>query len=105
MLQTVLETEPERLLPLMTVEQHRVLGFITAYLRPLLEPRQAAGRVRSGVDLDAAADYVARMVLSLIGSARALGPHRSGRVRRLVRTELLGGSCHAVPARGRDRRA
>ena len=67
-LQKVLVTEPERLLPLLTVEQHRVVRFIIAFLLPYLEREREAGRVRDGVDLEQAADYVARMVLSLIGS-------------------------------------
>ena len=54
MLRKVLETEPERLLPLITVEQHRVLDFITAFLLPYLEREERAGRVRPGVDLEAA---------------------------------------------------
>src|SRR5262249_45593357 len=52
-LQKVLVTEPELLLPLMTIEQHRVLRYITAYLRPLLGREAEAGRVRPGIDLDA----------------------------------------------------
>lgn len=90
-LQRVLQTEPDLLLPLMTVEQHRVLGYITAYLRPLLEAEEQAGRVRPGVDLDAAADYVARMLLSLIGAPGRWDLTDPDAVRRLVRTELLGG--------------
>jgi AcrR family transcriptional regulator len=87
----VLHSEPDLLLPLMTVEQHRVLGFITVYLRPLLDAEQAAGRVRPGVDLDAAADYVARMLLSLIGSPGRWDLSDPDVVRVLVRDELLGG--------------
>ena len=45
-LRKVLETEPERFLPLITVEQHRVLDFISAFLLPYLEREQRAGRVR-----------------------------------------------------------
>jgi AcrR family transcriptional regulator len=90
-LQKVLAAEPDVLLPLMTVEQHRVLGFITAYVRPLLEAEGAAGRLRPGVDLDHAADYVARMLLSLIGSPGRWDLADRASVRELVRDELLGG--------------
>jgi len=89
-LQKVLATEPETLLPLMTVEQHRVLGYIAAYLRPLLESEQATGRLRAGVDLDTAADYVARMLLSLIGAPGRWDLDDPEEVTRLVREELLG---------------
>ena len=90
-LRKVLETEPERLLPLITVEQHRVLDFITAFLLPYLEREQRAGRVRPGVDLDAATEYVARLVLSLIGSPGRWDMDDPEQVRVLVRDELLAG--------------
>jgi AcrR family transcriptional regulator len=81
MLQKVLAAEPGALMPLMTVEQHRVL----------LEVEQSAGRLRAGVDLDAAADYVARMLLSLIGSPGRWDLSDDGAVRAVVHGELLGG--------------
>jgi AcrR family transcriptional regulator len=90
-LRKVLETEPERLLPLITVEQHRVLDFITAFLLPYLEREHRAGRVRPGVDLEAATEYVARLVLSLIGSPGRWDMDDPEQVRILVREELLGG--------------
>ncbi|MDQ6853037.1 MAG: TetR/AcrR family transcriptional regulator [Actinomycetota bacterium] len=90
-LRKVLETEPERLLPLITVEQHRVLEFITAFLLPYLEREERADRVRPGVDLHAGADYVARMILSLIGSPGRWDMDDPEQVRVLVREELLGG--------------
>jgi hypothetical protein len=74
----------------MTVEQHRVLGFITAYLRPLLEEERAAGRLRPDVDLGLAADYIARMLLSLIGTPGRWDLDDRGEVTHLVRDELLG---------------
>jgi len=90
-LRKVLETEPERFLPLITVEQHRVLDFISAFLLPYLEREERAGRVRPGVDLEAAAQYVARLVLSLIGSPGRWDMDDREQVRVLVREELLGG--------------
>ena len=90
-LRKVLETEPERLLPLITVEQHRVLDFITAFLLPYLEREQRSGRVRPGIDLEAATEYVARLVLSLIGSPGRWDMDDPEQVHVLVREELLGG--------------
>jgi AcrR family transcriptional regulator len=90
-LQKVLVTEPERFLPLLTVEQHRVVRFITAFLLPYLERERQEGRLREGVDLEAAADYVARMVLSLIGSPGRWDLDDPAEMQRLVRQELLGG--------------
>jgi AcrR family transcriptional regulator len=90
-LQTVLVTEPERLLPLMTIEQERPLRFITEYLLPFLEREERAGRIRPGVDLPEAADYVAGMLLSLIGSPGRWDLDDPEQVRTVVREELLPG--------------
>ncbi|MDQ1431550.1 MAG: hypothetical protein QOF40_2152 [Actinomycetota bacterium] len=90
-LQKVLETEPDRLNALITVQQHRVIGAIAAYFLPFLERDRAAGRLAAGADLEQCAEYVARMSLSLISSP---GRHDLGdpaEVHRLVRHELLGG--------------
>jgi AcrR family transcriptional regulator len=90
-LQKVLQTEPDRLIALITVQQHRVIAAIAAYFLPLLEHDRAAGLVVTDVDLVAVAEYVARLSLSLIASP---GRHDLGdpaEVRRLVRGELLGG--------------
>ena len=90
-LQKVLVTEPEVLLPLMTIEQHRVVRYITAYLIPLLEAERAAGRLDPVVDLTQAADHLSRMLLSLIGSPGRWDLADPEAVRALVRRELLGG--------------
>ena len=90
-LQKVLATEPDVLMPLMTVEQHRVLGYITEYLRPLLLAEGEAGRLLPGVDVDAAAEHVGRLLLSLIGAPGRWDLTDPAAVRLLVREELLGG--------------
>ena len=95
-LQKVLVTEPEVLLPLMTIEQHRVVRYITAYLVPLLEAERAAGRLDPVVDVHQAADHLSRMLLSLIGSPGRWDLADPGAVRTLVRRELLGGLLVAV---------
>ena len=90
-LQKVLETEPDRLNALITLQQHRVIGAIAAYFLPMLERARAAGHVEPGADLAQCAEYVARLSLSLIASP---GRHDLGdpeEVHRLVRRELLGG--------------
>jgi len=73
----------------MTVEQHRVIRYISDYLRPVLAAEEAAGRLRPGVDVDHAADFLARMGLSLIGSPGRWDLEDPAAVRTLVRTELL----------------
>ena len=91
MLQKVLETEPDRLKPLITVQQHRVIAAIAAYFLPLLERDRDAGLVRADVDLAPAAEYVARLSLSLIASPGRHDLTDPAEVRHLVRSELLGG--------------
>lgn len=94
-LQKVLQTEPERLLPTLTVESDRIRVLISAFLVPHLscEPR-----LRPGVDPPEAADYVARLFLSFIGSPGRWDLTDRRQVRTLVRTEFLGGILsQAVP--------
>ena len=89
--QRVVETEPERLLPLLTVDSNRILPFIAAFLVPYLERERDAGRLRPGADPASAADYVARMVLSCIGAAGVYDLDDPAEVRLLVREQLLAG--------------
>ncbi|MCZ7525241.1 MAG: TetR/AcrR family transcriptional regulator [Acidimicrobiia bacterium] len=90
-LQQVLATEPGRLLPLLTVEQHRVQRLVAAYLRPVLDREAEQGRLRPGLDRRAAADYLSRMALSLMGAPGRWDLEDPQQVRRVVREELLGG--------------
>ena len=86
-LQKVLQTEPERLLPQLTVESERILVFIRRFLVPYLEREE----LREGVEPEEAADYVARMLLSFIGNQGRWDLTDSDQVAELVRTELLAG--------------
>jgi AcrR family transcriptional regulator len=86
-LQKVLQTEPERLLPQLTVDTGRVLGFITSFLEPYLL-REA---LQPGVDPHAASEYVARLLLSFISAQGRWDLTDRDQVRRLVRTEVLAG--------------
>ena len=90
-LQKVLETEPDRLNALITVQQHRVIGAIAAYFLPLLERDRDSGIVAADADLARMAEYVARMCLSLISSPGRHDLTEPAEVRSLVRGELLGG--------------
>lgn len=90
-LQRVLVTEPERLLPLMTVQAERILRLVGGFLIPYLEQERAAGRLRPGVDLDGAADYIARMFLSLITAPGGWDLADRDQVARLVRSQILAG--------------
>lgn len=90
-LQTILRTEPERLLPLMTLEAERPVQFIVAYLTPLLETEQRESRLRPGITVGDAAEYTARLVLSLIVSPGSWDLSDPEMTRVLVREHLLAG--------------
>jgi AcrR family transcriptional regulator len=89
--QRVVETEPERLLPLLTVESYRILPLIAGFLVPYLDRERAAGRLRPGADLGRTAEYIARMVLSCIGAPGVYDFDDRAEVRLLVREQLLAG--------------
>jgi AcrR family transcriptional regulator len=98
LLRKIMDTEPERLLPLLTTEAAKTLPFIADFLQPYLRREAAAGRLRPGVDLDRAAEYLARAILSLIGAPGRWDLEDPDQVRTLVTTELLGGiSVHTGP--------
>jgi len=90
-LRKMLDTEPERLLPLLTTESAKTLPFIADFLLPYLRREAKAGRLRPGVDIDRAADYLARSILSLIDAPGRFDLDDPDQVADLVRVELLGG--------------
>jgi len=91
LLQKILATEPERLLGLMSTEAAKTIPFIADFLLPYLVREELAGRLRAGVELDRAAEYVARAILSLIGAPGRFDLEDPAQVRSVVRLELLGG--------------
>jgi AcrR family transcriptional regulator len=91
-LQKILQTEPERLLPTLTVESERIRPLVSSFLVPYLEREwQQRGGHAAGLDAEAATDYVARMVLSFIGASGRWDLTDREQVATLVRTELLAG--------------
>jgi AcrR family transcriptional regulator len=86
-LQEVLQTEPERLLPQLTVASDRLVLMIKAFLYPPLERE----RLRAGVSVERAADYLAHLVLSYIGTEGRWDLTDRDQVADLVRTEFLAG--------------
>jgi AcrR family transcriptional regulator len=86
-LQRVMQTEPDRLLPTLTVESNRIRGGIADVLAPYLVDRGLA----TGVDLGDAADFLARMVLSHISAPGRWDLEDPEQVALLVRFELLAG--------------
>jgi len=90
-LRKILDTEPERLLPLLTVESAKTLPFIADFLHPYLVRESDAGRLRAGVDIDGAAEYLARCILMLINAPGRWDLDDPAQVHDLVQSELLGG--------------
>jgi len=86
-LHKVLVTEPDVLLPKLTVESARTVALIAGFLVPYLVDEELA----PGVDVHGAADYLARMILSLISSPGHWDLAKPSEVAMLVRTELLAG--------------
>jgi AcrR family transcriptional regulator len=86
-LQRVMQTEPERLLPALTVESIRVRDAIADFLIPYLEARG----VLPGIDLHEAAEFLARMALSYIAAPGRWDLEDPDQVAELVEAELLAG--------------
>ncbi|HVF32421.1 MAG TPA: helix-turn-helix domain-containing protein [Acidimicrobiales bacterium] len=88
-LQKILETEPERLLPVLTTESGRLVALVKQFL--VLAMQRSGLQLRADLDADAAAEYLARMVLSHIGGPGGWDLSDPGEVSRLVRSQLLAG--------------
>jgi AcrR family transcriptional regulator len=86
-LQRVMQTEPEKLLPALTFESIRIRVGIAEFLVPFLEARG----VVEGVDPGDAADFLARMVLSYMSAPGRWDLDDAAQVAQLVRAELLAG--------------
>ena len=86
-LQKLLLTEPERLVPTLSMETSRFVPLIAAFAEPYLAQEQ----LRPGIDRREAADYVARMVVSHIGAPGRWDLSDPDQIRDLVRTEILAG--------------
>ena len=84
-LQRVLATEADRLLPTISMETTRLLPEIVAFLEPFLAREPLA----PGMTASTAADYVARMVLSFVGAQGRWDLDDPAQVHELVRTEIL----------------
>ena len=86
-LQRLLETEPEALLPTLGVKSRGTHEALAAFFAPYL----ARHRLAPGVDVEEAADFCGRMVLSYIASPGRWALDDPAQVARLVRAELLAG--------------
>ena len=90
-LQKLLVTEADRLVPTITMETGRLIPLIEAFVVPYLEGEQ----LRPGVTVADASAYVARMVTSHINAPGRWDLDDPDQIRSLVRTEILAGICEA----------
>lgn len=86
-LQKVLQTEPELLLPQLTVGSAALVAIIKSLLLPWL----ADASLAPGTTAEQAGDHLARMLLSLIGAPGRWDLADPDDVRRLVQHHLLAG--------------
>ncbi len=86
-LQKVLETEPERLLPHLTTSGPLIVAAMIAYL----EPQLASEELAEGMTAAEAAEWIARMVLSFIVGQGSWDLEDPAAVHVLVREHLLAG--------------
>src|SRR5438874_2713820 len=84
-LQKILVTEPDRLLPQLTLEGTRLKQFVTAFLIGSIP----ADNLRPGVTAAAAADYVARMLLSYVNGPGRWDLTDPDQVHQLVQSEVV----------------
>lgn len=92
--QRVLGTEPERLLPHLSMSTPMILEALRQYLKPILGTEE----LRAGSDPDATADHLARMILSFIVGQGRWDFTDPAQVRILVRDHLLPGVLAVVPS-------
>jgi hypothetical protein len=87
LLQRLLTSEPDQLLPTLFESETLVQGVVREYLATLL----VGETLQPGVDVSDAADYLGRMLVMHIGSRGRWNLADEAQVRRLVRTQFLAG--------------
>jgi len=87
--QKVLETEPDLLLPQMSVDDRLVRSTVAAFLKAHLEAE--ADRLAPGLTVDQVTDHVSRLLLSFFNAEGSWDLTDREQVNRLVRTQLLAG--------------
>ncbi len=97
LLHRLLRTEPEAVMTELSVATDVVLELLVAYLADELEGERAAGRARHDLDVAEAADHLARLYLSHLGSSGRWDLDDPAEVDRLVRTQFLAGVSSVGP--------
>lgn len=96
-LQRLLVDEADAIVPSLATVQPLVASGLATHLEAVLVAARQRDEVRDDVDLAAAADHCARLVLSFVGSAGRWNLDDPAVVERLVRQRLLAGVL-AAPA-------
>jgi AcrR family transcriptional regulator len=91
LLQRLLRLEPEALLPEIESATDAVAGIVVLLIADELRAGILDGRVRPDLDVTEAADHLARLFLSHLGSAGQWDLADRAEVDRLVRTQFLAG--------------
>jgi AcrR family transcriptional regulator len=84
-LNKILEEEPEALLPMLTIEANRIIAFIHLYVVTQL----FKVKLSENLNADEVAEYLARMLLSVVISPGSWDLTQEAEVRLLVRTQFL----------------
>lgn len=90
-LANVMDPELAELIAAAQPSEPLIHGVIRDYMRDMLLAEGAAGRLRDGVEVDAAADYLMRMTLSWLGSPAGEDLTEESVARRIVATQFLAG--------------
>lgn len=91
LLQRLLAGEPDQIVPLLTLESPAALKTVSELVLVRLEQERAEGRTRASVDLEAAADYVARMVMSFASGRGSWNLDDPEQVATVARGQVLVG--------------
>lgn len=91
LLQRLLVEEADAIVPSLATVHPLIAGALAAHLGSVLSAADQRGELRPGVDVAAAADHCARLVLSYVGSAGRWPLQDPEAVERLVRDRLLVG--------------
>jgi len=94
LLQRILNSEPE----LFLTEFHSTVPALDQLARAYIVEQLGHEQLRPGVDVDWAAEYIARLFLSYLGSHGSWDLADPVQVRHLVRTQLLGGVVVPAPS-------
>ncbi|MEZ5239522.1 MAG: hypothetical protein R2716_11470, partial [Microthrixaceae bacterium] len=87
----LMDPELDELIDALQPAQPLVQAVMTDYMLELLHSERRAGRLVDGVDLDSAADYLTRMIVSVMTSPAGVDLTDERTTRELVRREFTAG--------------